>query len=887
MRIKRSFITVVLCILLACFMSGAAYAADPESVAPPCDSQGRYLLSNPAHLLYLSENWGKAGAPRDGYYVLTQDIDMQGINDFTPIGKDKENCLLGTLDGQNHAIKNLSINKPGKKYVALFGYVGNDFVEAHIKNLAILDIKVVGTQNVGSFAGVSYGTIENCFVTGFLMDDQGSNAQTVGGIVGKNKEGEIVVGLIKNCYADVTIEGSFNLGGIAGQEDGGGIIEDCFAAGTILAKSPNGAAGGIVGAFNAGQAVIRNVSLMKWIKGEKDTDKIIGQLYDESGEQIKENVSWEGTRIIGNEPEVQPVIWEEVSSAQLTSLAYWKSLGWDFESTWGWYGSESAGRPILKSFPIDWQSNDLDLITPFAIISRPVNKAVADFPTEISARIAGSIDPQTVSLVFGDKPDGRSFLSRIPMTQTSDRTWTASIPPRKGGFVYYYIEVKAGNETLTKPYDIRQSIAVDIDDGTIRGQPEEIVISLGEKQSSIRFNWITVPQVFGTEVWYRRKDSADDSWKKVVGTSYIAAVTKGFNELAIHKAVIENLEPSTQYMYCVGDGGQFMSEFHEFTSPPKDEDTNEFSFIFVSDPQSVSKKDYETLTFILDYALTQVPNPAFIMMAGDITQDGYKATQWKAFFESNLEKWASIPFMPAIGNHDFKADPHYITFNSRFNTPDNGPGGDLGHTVYCFEFGDAFFATLNTEATPSSALEPSIKLQLDWLRDKLAHTTKKWKILQFHEGPYTSNHDPAYICSLLIKDIDEMGIDLVLSGHDHLYLRTTMRGDKKVPIGEGTTYVTGGTCGNKFYEYKDYADRWTEIKADDFDRQIVNFVTISSDHIEFQSMQRTSPKEKTFKLLDSFKIEKSQSEQVMPAPVSIVFPKRGIKVYAEQGEEAA
>jgi len=159
--------------------------------------------------------------------------------------------------------------------------------------------------------------------------------------------------------------------------------------------------------------------------------------------------------------------------------------------------------------------------------------------------------------------------------------------------------------------------------------------------------------------------------------------------------------------------------------------------------------------------------------------------------------------------------------------------------------------------------------------------------LQFHEGPYTSNHDPAYIRSLLIKDIDEMGIDLVLSGHDHLYLRTTMREDEKAPIGEGTTYVTGGTCGNKFYEYKDYADRWTEIKADDFDRQIVNFVTISKDHIEFRSMQRTSPKEKAFKLLDSFRIEKSLSEQVMPAPISMVFPKYGIKVYAEQGEEAA
>lgn len=872
MRIQKTVIEALLCILLACSVVGTVMAGNLDPVAPTRDEQGRYLLKTPANLLYLSKNWGGDDAPRDGYYLLAEDIDMSGISGFEPIGKDKEHCLLGTLDGHNHCIRNLSVDRPGKKYVALFGYVGNDFVEAHIKNLALIDINVVGTQNVGSFAGVSYGTIENCFVTGFLMDDQGANAQTVGGIVGKNKEGEVSVGLIKNCYADVTIEGSFNLGGIAGQEDGGGIIENCFAAGTILAKNSNGAAGGIVGAFNAGQEVIRNVSLMTWIKGEKDTDKIIGQLSDESGEQIRGNVSWDGTSIIGNEPETQPVIWDDRSAADLKTLAYWKTLGWDFTSIWGWTDTEIAGRPILRSFPAVWQSRDFGLVAPLSILTRPVNKGRGGMPTEVRAKVIGPAAPSNVFLAYGDTPDGRGFTSRVPMKRTHENEWFASIPAQAGGFVYYYIEAVAEDATCTKPYDIKRSIAVDIDDGTIRGQPEEVVLSLGEKQSIMRVNWITVPEITATEVWYTPKaKESEGMWEKSEGASSVVAVTPGFNERMSHKAIMENLEPSTHYVYRVGDGGRFMSEPHEFVSPPDVRATQEFSFIFMADPQSVSRKDYETLAFVYDYALTQVPNPAFLMIAGDITQDGYKATQWKAFFECDPERWASIPVMPAMGNHDFKGDPDYLTFNSRFNTPDNGPGGDLGHTVYSFEYGNAFFATLNTEAIPSAALAPSIEAQLDWLEARLACTSKKWKILQFHEGPYTSNHDPTYIRSLLIERLDAMGIDLVLSGHDHLYLRTTMRGDKKMPVGQGTTYVTGGTCGNKFYEYKNVADRWTEVMADDVNRQIVNFVTISKNYIEFRSMQRTAPKEKTFKLLDSFTIEKSLGEQALSVPISMLF----------------
>ena len=101
-----------------------AFAAKDAGTPPTYNSAtGCYEISTPAQLLYLAGKW-KDGAPRDGHYVLTADIDMTGVKGFKPIASKKDQGFTGTFDGQFHSIKGLRVEYE-KKYAGLFGYVGN------------------------------------------------------------------------------------------------------------------------------------------------------------------------------------------------------------------------------------------------------------------------------------------------------------------------------------------------------------------------------------------------------------------------------------------------------------------------------------------------------------------------------------------------------------------------------------------------------------------------------------------------------------------------------------------------------------------------------------------------------------------------------------------
>ena len=530
------------------------------------------------------------------------------------------------------------------------------------------------------------------------------------------------------------------------------------------------------------------------------------------------------------------------------------ALGWDFNKVWAWKGAVDNGYPILKSFSEKDQNYKFDWSIGSVIVSKPVNTAKAKVDVNISARVISSNQVGSVEIYYGDSEDGSLFTNKVAMKKIAGDRYTGNIPATSKAFLYYYIKATCKDNTVTKPYDIKKSIKIIIDDGSIKGDPNEVDISLGEVQSTISFNWTTVPQIKDSVVQYAKKEGFTGKYSEIKGISYLAALSPGFKEKTSHKVTINGLEPSTVYVYRVGDGKNFMSPQYEFKSAPAVNDTKEFTFLFGADSQSISVKDYNTFKDVFDYALTQVPNPAFLALAGDISENGYKTSEWANFYESLSTRLTNYPWMPAVGNHELKGDSKYLMFKSKFNLPANGPAGDLNGTVYSFEYGEAFFAVLNTEALPLSTLAPNLDKQFNWLEAQLKKTTKKWKIVLLHEGAYSSSHDPALIRSLTAARFDKLQIDLVLSGHDHIYLRTTMKGDQKVKPGEGTTYLQGGTVGNKFYKLtKERSDRYTEV-ASDSSLQVINFITVSKDKITVKAMQKAAPGSKEYKQLDYFEL---------------------------------
>ena len=204
------------------------------------DGQGNYTvttaegLKNIAEL--VNEEW-----KLDINITLTDDIDLKGI-DWTPIGIDYNHQYTGTFDGGDHTITGLTVTG-SDQYAGLFGYIDTG---GKVKDVTLEDVKIESNHSsgyVGGVAGWSYGTLENCSVSG-SVSGSGSSSD-VGGVVGYQMGGSIT-----GCSSSATVKGTQRAGGMAGATNSGASLTGCYATGDVtLVSNDIGTcyAGGVVG----------------------------------------------------------------------------------------------------------------------------------------------------------------------------------------------------------------------------------------------------------------------------------------------------------------------------------------------------------------------------------------------------------------------------------------------------------------------------------------------------------------------------------------------------------------------------------------------------------------------------------------------------------------
>ena len=196
------------------------------------------------------------------YYELTSDISFDGVEQWTPIGKNGTSLYFsGHFDGNGHTITNLTITSyiSGFNYYGLFGYVkGSEGNLAEINRIGLIDTNINITSTIsicfGTVAGnVEFTTISNCYNTGdiIITGTASSSVVSIGGIVGITTNS-----ITNNCYntgnLSVTVTSSSstaNVGGIVGNSNFE--ITNCHNTGIISATSTNAYstanAGGIAG----------------------------------------------------------------------------------------------------------------------------------------------------------------------------------------------------------------------------------------------------------------------------------------------------------------------------------------------------------------------------------------------------------------------------------------------------------------------------------------------------------------------------------------------------------------------------------------------------------------------------------------------------------------
>lgn len=365
-------------------------------------------------------------------------------------------------------------------------------------------------------------------------------------------------------------------------------------------------------------------------------------------------------------------------------------------------------------------------------------------------------------------------------------------------------------------------------------KPEHIVLTFqNDPRTTQSITWRTSSDVTDTVVQIASlaefNHNLGTNMRTVRGESFLFATDIG--TMRIHEAEVTGLAPGTSYIYRVGDGTEDgWSDYYTFTTESMENEP--FTFLFATDTQAYPngsvKNGYGIWGEIFAKGLEAFPDTRFLVLSGDIVDYGDQQQQWELWFDAAKDKLPQVPIVPTVGNHDVvRRGEEY--FRAQFQLPKNGPPGEE-ELVYSFDYGNMHMAVLNSEG--------DLEKQAAWLKADMEASDQPWKLVAFHRSPYHS-HD-----SRANKDIREAwapvleaaGVQLVLSGHDHAYMRSyPMLSGQMVEDGRGTTYIIGGTAGSKFYEMGNYP--WIRVAFNE-QVQLVSGITIDGDKLRMHVLTR-------------------------------------------------
>ncbi len=233
-------------------------------------------------------------------------------------------------------------------------------------------------------------------------------------------------------------------------------------------------------------------------------------------------------------------------------------------------------------------------------------------------------------------------------------------------------------------------------------------------------------------------------------------------------ARLTGLLPDTVYCYTVSDGASELAGRTGFRTAPIATAEKPVRFMAFGDSGGGGADQ-----FALREQMFDLPYDLMIH-TGDLAYDSGTIGE----FEDNVfgvyaELFKNVPFFPAAGNHEYET-LQGAPFRDVFALP-----GDSGEKWYSYDWGRVHFVALDTESDYAT--------QAAWLDQDLTTSTLPWTIVYFHRPMYSSGEHGSDmgLRNALAPVLEQHAVQLVLSGHDHDYERTTPQ--------NGVTYVvTGG-----------------------------------------------------------------------------------------------
>jgi hypothetical protein len=252
-----------------------------------------------------------------------------------------------------------------------------------------------------------------------------------------------------------------------------------------------------------------------------------------------------------------------------------------------------------------------------------------------------------------------------------------------------------------------------------------------------------------------------------------------------HEIPLAGLDPDTIYYYSVGSSTELFAggdADHFFRTAPVPGSRRPIRIWAIGDSGTANANARAVRDAYQAFAVG-THTDLWLMLGDNAYPIGSDDQYQAAVFETFPEMLRKSVLWPTFGNHDgvsassaSELGPYYEIFNLP-TTLAEMPVPSGTEAYYSFDFGNIHFVCLNSFDVDRSP--PPAGAMLQWLQLDLMDTAQDWVIAFWHHPPYSKGvHDSDSEIELqemranALPILENLGVDLVLTGHSHSYERS-------------------------------------------------------------------------------------------------------------------
>ena len=299
-------------------------------------------------------------------------------------------------------------------------------------------------------------------------------------------------------------------------------------------------------------------------------------------------------------------------------------------------------------------------------------------------------------------------------------------------------------------------------------------------------------QAGGADILVRRGDGRSLA-KTADGSSDFARLDGAPQGSFQFEACLTGLEPNQQYYYAIYEGEKKLAggdENHRFKTHPMTGANLPVRFWVVGDSGTGRPNQAQVYAAMTNHTARENHPPDFYLHVGDLAYSRGRDAEFQAhYFEMYGATLRHTVCWAAMGNHEgYRAKGTQGTgvgpYFDAFVQPMKGEAGGVPsrtESYYSFDWGRVHFLCLNSH---DEDRKPTGRMA-QWIQEDLSQAKAggqtDWLIAFFHHAPYTKGtHDSdkekalVEVRQYLMPILEQGGVDLVLTGHSHIYERSML-----------------------------------------------------------------------------------------------------------------